>query len=386
MSQATDTTFDQLSSTLKSQGANEALEQLATQLRQEKRYHELFDTRLMQSRLRAGVSVIATQALDELPEDKRNQVEEGYLAACREIGQQLLNDGQLREAWMYLRPLGEKQAVATALRQLSPDDHYDTILQIALYEGVDPRYGFELLLENQGTCNAITTFDSDMHNRPKAERQAVASLLIDRIHDDLLTSLKLDIKRQEGNEPRESSIAELVADRDWLFTNDNYHIDTSHLSSVVRFALVIEDPATLRKAADLTAYGKQLSPQLQYAGEQPFGELYPSSELFFRAQLGEKVDEALAFFKEAALRDAEEGDFNSAEVYVGLLTRMKRYAEAMDALSQLIPAGARLSGFAPSLLELAQMGQLHDKLMSICRERGDVIGFTAGLIDQQRSK
>jgi hypothetical protein len=37
-------------------------------------------------------------------------------------------------------------------------------------------------------------------------------------------------------------------------------------------------------------------------------------------------------------------------------------------------------------LELAQLGNLHDKLMAICRERGDVIGFTAGLIDQQRVK
>lgn len=377
-----DAVFELFSSALQSQGVQPALETLAAKLREEQRYHELFDVRLMQARTKSGLSVVVSQPLDDLPEPQRSQVEEGYLAACREIGHLMLADGKIREAWMYLRPVGDKQAVADALRKLSPEDDYETIVQIALYEGVDPAMGFALLLEQQGCCNAITTFDTDMHNRPKAERQAVAKLLIERVYNDLCSSLKSDIKRQEGSEPRETTIDALVADRDWLFANDNYHIDTSHLASVVRFAVQIEDQATVRKAAELCAYGRQLAPQLQYAGEQPFGELYPSSQLFFQAQLGDRVDEALAYFKEVAVREIEEGDYGSAEVYVALLARMKRYDDALTALNELVPSHARLSGFAPSLTELAHMGKLHDRLAAISRERGDVISFVAGLIDK----
>ncbi|MBL8830106.1 MAG: hypothetical protein JNM18_24220 [Planctomycetaceae bacterium] len=380
-----DPVFDLFSTALQTQGAQPALEALAAQLRDEKRYHELFDVRLMQSRLKAGLSVVVSQPLDELPEPQRSQVEEGYLAACREIGHLLLGDGRVRDAWMYLRPVGDKQAVADALRKLSPEDDYETIVQIALYEGVDATLGFSLLLEHQGCCNAITTFDTDMGNRPKADRQAVAALLVDRVHTDLLSSLKTDIKRQEGQEPAEKTIAEMVADRDWLFNNDNYHIDTSHLSSVVRFSVAIEDPAVLRKAVDLCAYGRHLSPHLQYSGEQPFGDLYPNSSLFFQAQLGNQVDEALAYFKEVAVRELEEGDTGSAEVYVALLARMKRYAEALDAWNELMPINARPTGFAPSPTELAHLGKLQDRLATISRERGDVISYVAGLLDKTAS-
>ena len=90
------------------------------------------------------------------------------------------------------------------------------------------------------------------------------------LHDDLLRNLQSEIAKQEGTPPREATIRELVADRDWLFASDNYHIDTSHLHSVVRFARQVTDVPTLRLAADLTEYGRRLSSQYQYPGEEPF--------------------------------------------------------------------------------------------------------------------
>ena len=155
---------------------------------------------------------------------------------------------------------------------------------------------------------------------------------------------------------------------------------------MVRFAAVVEDPAVLRQAVDLCEYGRRLSPHLQYSGEQPFEELFPSSALFFRAQLGEQIDEALEFFKTAGVREREEGNLGPAEVYVGLLVRLKRYEEAFDAHAELIPEKVQLSGFAPSLMEIAALGKLHDRLTSLCRDRGDLIGFVAGWIDKQQVK
>ena len=208
-------------------------------------------------------------------------------------------------------------------------------------------------------------------------------MLVERLHRDLEATLRAEIKRQEGREPEEQTVAELVADRDWLFANDNYHIDTSHLSSVMRFAVVIDAPEVLRKVVDLTEYGRRLAPPLQYRGEPPFEDLYPASALFFRAILGENVDEAVSYFREIAVREAEEGDFGPAEFLVSLLARTGRWAEAIDTHAQLIPAGARTGGIAPTLLELAHQGRQYDRLMQICRERDEAVSFAAGAIAQR---
>jgi hypothetical protein len=39
-------------------------------------------------------------------------------------------------------------------------------------------------------------------------------------------------------------------------------------------------------------------------------------------------------------------------------------------------------GIAPSLLELAERSGRFDRLMDICRDRDDPIGFAAGLLQQ----
>jgi hypothetical protein len=92
----------------------------------------------------------------------------------------------------------------------------------------------------------------------------VATLLVQTLHRELTSNLRAEIARQEGSQPKEQtakeqSIEQLVAERDWLFLEDAYHIDTSHLHSVVRFARVLQDADALRLAADLTEYGKRLS-------------------------------------------------------------------------------------------------------------------------------
>ena len=47
-------------------------------------------------------------------------------------------------------------------------------------------------------------------------------------------------KIARGQPPADATLAELVTANEWIFENDNYHIDTSHLSATVRFARLIE--------------------------------------------------------------------------------------------------------------------------------------------------
>ena len=110
------TAFDDLESELKSAGPEAALDRLAGRFREAGDFHGLFDTRLMQARRRLGLPMILTTPLEDLAEPRRGQVEAAYLEACREAGWLLWNAGKFREAWMYLRPLGENASVAEASR------------------------------------------------------------------------------------------------------------------------------------------------------------------------------------------------------------------------------------------------------------------------------
>ena len=379
-------TFDQLQDQLAHKGADAVFQALVAQLKADKKFHELFDTLLMQTRHRLGLPVILSMSLDDLAEPLRTQVEDAYLAACREVGTLLLADGKLREAWMYLRPLGDKALVAAALEKSEPnEENLQDVIEIALHDGVAPALGYQLVLKNYGTCNAITMFESAMLSRPRADQQAAAGLLLRHLHRELVANVQADIARQEGNSPKESTLTQLVANRDWLFLDNNYHVDTTHLAATVRFSRLLEEPALLELAHDLTEYGRRLGGQFQFAGDEPFADIYPSHGLFFAAQLGRQIDEALVHFRlRAQSVSVDEQGTAAAEVYIALLARLKRYPEAIEATIELIPAGARSSGFAPSLFDLSRLAGNFNRLLGVCRERGDLVGFTAGLVEKSR--
>lgn len=377
--------FDQLQTDLKGAGVDAALERLADWFREENRYHELFDTRLMQARRRLGLPIILTTPLEELEEPLRDAVEAAYLAACREAGWLLWNAGEYRQAWMYLRPLGDQSAVAAALEQVEPtEENRNDLIEIALREGVAPAVGLQWVIQHYGTCNAISAYDTEAPRFRRSQQQAASVVMVRRLHDELTANLRAAIERQEGIAPQESTIPDLLRDRDWLFGEFSYHIDASHLASVVRIARIVVDPPSLRLAWELTEYGRRLAGTFQFAGDEPFGEIYPSHALFFAAQLGMHVEEAIAYFRERAERaNIEEEGTAAAEVYIVLLVRLRRFAEALAAHLKLIPPDVRTTGFAPALLELGRMSEDYDQLIKICRERGDVLGFAAGLIAKE---
>ncbi len=385
----TETDFEQLRATMAQGGVAPTLELLVDQLREQGKCHELFEARKMQVRHELGLPLLYGDATESLDEQQRARLEDGLLAACREVGMLLLERGAIQEGWMYLRPVGESAATAEALRKLEVDeDNMEAMINVTLNEGVDPERGFALVLEHYGTCNAITTFEQVMPHRTRPQQQVAARQLLQHLHSELLESVRSDITRQAGSPPAESTLGELLADRDWLFTEHTYHIDTTHLASVVRYSRLLNDAQDLRLALDLTEYGRRLSQQFQFAGEPPFEAMYPSHALFFAAQLGQQVDEAVAYFREQAETiDVGHLGLAGVDVYVDLLARLGRYDEAIDALVRLIPESpdgpsldvARSPGWAPSLLELSELAGTYEPLMRYCLGRGDVLGYTTGL-------
>lgn len=366
-----------------SQGGTEAvLQELASLLATQEQFHELFEARKMQLRHRLGLPLLYSDSGDELAEEQRTQLEDGLIDACREVGMALMQRGQLRDGWMYLRPVGDKQAARNLLEQTEiTDENMDEFVEIALHEGVAAARGYQLVLENYGTCNSITMFESLGHQLPLDDRQQLSQLLLKQVHGDLVGTVTADIAQQQGKEPEGDSLEQLVDGREWLFGEHSYHIDTTHLASTVRFARCLADAESLHMALDLTHYGRHLSEQFQYDGDEPFVDIYASHALFFQALLGENLEEALSYFKERA-ENVSQDEYGTAaiEVYVDLLARIGQYEQAVETSSRLIPPGTRVAGHAPSLVELSELAGNYDSLLSLSREQGDLLGFATGLV------
>ena len=373
--------LDDLDRALAAGGVEGMLAALAEQFAREDRLHELFDTRLMQARVKLSLPPVGSGALDELPPAQREKVEQAYLAACQEIGSKMLAAGKLREAWMYLRPTGSIAEMAAAIRAVEVDeDTTEDLIELALQERIDPAYGFELLLESHGTCNAITVYDSQLANVPPRDQQRCAELLVRHLYKELSRNLRAEIHRREGSEAQATSLEALVAERDWLFSDNNYHVDTTHLNSVVRIGQIVADSTALSLLADLCAYGLKLAKQFQFEGDAPFESSYPSHRLFYNAQLGQDVDRALAFFQARAETDDQLViGTGAAETYIVLLQRLGRWSDAIAASAKLLPPGTRTAGFAPTLLELSKQARDFATLKQLCRERGDLLNYAAAL-------
>ena len=375
--------FDLLQDALEQGGVDAALDRLANHLRENKKHHELFEALKMKVRYGLGLPLTYSDSGDELDEAVRTKLENGLLDACRDVGIALLREGSIREGWMYLRPVGDHAAAAAELANVDADEeNIEELIEVALHEGVDTKRGFGLVLEHHGTCNAITTYESVVARQPTAAQQAAAGLLVEHVHSELLATVKADIAQQQGTEPAETTLKELVADREWLFGEHSYHLDTTHLASTVRFSRLLDNERQLRLSLDLTEYGRKLSSQFQYKGDQPFEDIYPSHALYLHALLGENVDEAIVFFKKQAetLDPAEHGGV-PVEAYVQLLERLGRYEPAITVLLEFVHKQPDAAAQAiPLMLELSQKAGTYDQLSEFCRGRNDLLGFSTAIL------
>src|SRR5262249_1705026 len=151
-------------------------------------------------------------------------------------------------------------------------------------------------------------------------------------------------------------LRQFMAGRDWLFADEAYHIDTSHLSSVVQMAMHLPPCPEVGLARELCEYGQKLSGKFLGEGNPPFEDQYTAYGLHLAAVAGERVDEAIAYFKhQAEVADPEEIGTYPAEVLVNLLLRLGRPDEALEVARKHLAgadAGRRLT--CPGVAELCQ--------------------------------
>ena len=375
--------FDQLAEALRSGGAAAGFDFLARRFREEKSYRQLFEARLMQKRHELGLPLVHDGSIEEVPADRRRAYEEAFVEAAREAGGLYLADGDIPAAWPYFRAIGDPAPVAAAIEKVEAGEGIEPVIEIAFLEGVHPYKGFQLILAHYGTCRAISSFEQ---SPARQGRDDCARLLVRTLHGELVERLGRAITEVEGQAPTTRSVPELIAGRDWLFGEYSYYVDTSHLMSVLRFSAELDDPETLRLAVELTEYGRRLAPNFQYRGDPPFDNIAVDYGVYLRALLGEEVDAAVAHFRrKVAESDPSQVGTAPAQILVGLLAKLGRYGEAVEAslehLREVEPG--RLA--CPSVLQLCQLGGDFGRLQQVARERGDLLGFAAGVLGSVHS-
>ena len=358
-------------------GPESAFEVLTQKLLAEKNYPLLFEARTMEQRHKMGLPPIRVDGIDDVPAALRHTYEEALARAAREVGSLFLADGDIQRAWPYYRAIGDHETIASAIERL--DTAEDVVIQIALEERVHPRKGFELLLARYGICRAITYF-GQYSDRDSREQCLV--LLVRTLHRELIASLKRAIEKREGAAPAGESVPELVAGRDWLFGDLDYYVDTSHLVAVIRFALDLTDTEALRLAIELCEYGKHLSTQFKYSAEPPFDDVYVDHAAYLGALVGENVESAIEHFL-AKVHKHEPSV--PAQVLVALLTRLKRYQEAIDVSLEHLSDTAGEQLVCPTVPQLCQLAGDFERLKVLSRGRGDLLSFAAAAVTLRRS-
>jgi len=348
--------FDRLERLAATEGAAATLRSLATWLAESGRWHALFDVRLLEARLSLGLPISGD--LGGVEGAIREKLDEASLAACREAGWPLLDEGRPAAAWMYLRAAAAEPAeVAARLAGLlGREDLADReelrteIMQLALWEGIDPALGLRLVIEDHGTCNAITAYMQAVARLPAARRRPAADVLVDHLHGECI---------ERGS-----------------------HVDLSHLHSVLEIGRECTDRNRIAKAVALADYGRGAPEDMLMPGEPPFTELAIASQKFFGAQLGEDVDGAVAYFE--AQRDCSLDDPAPAEWLAILLWRIGRAKESLRILLSRQPgAGGFSTGLLPSIVDLAVAADDVPAVLDACRRWNDPVTFAAALAAHQ---
>ncbi|GIW80980.1 MAG: hypothetical protein KatS3mg105_2787 [Gemmatales bacterium] len=377
--------FDELENALKEQGPEAAIDRLCQGLCERKDYGAYFYALLLKKRYELGLPPVPQMGEDDIPEALQGPYEDAIREACRKVGRMLLDEGNIPQAYMYYQMIGETEPVAEALEKVEPDtedgDEVQPLVEIGFHYGVHPKRGFDLLLKTYGLCSAITAMSNAEGNLPGEARQYCVKQLVRTLYAELSERLVSDIVAKEGKEPADKRVGALIQGRDWLFADEAFHVDLSHLSSVVQMALQLKPGEELEMVRELCEYGKRLSPAYGFSIEPPFENQYEDFAVYFSILAGDKVEEGLAHFrKKVEAMDPEENDTAPAEVLVNLLLACNRLPEALETSRRYLATapGRRLA--CPSFIDLCHRAKDYQTLAEVAREQGDSVNFLAGLL------
>jgi hypothetical protein len=384
--------FEELESTLATAGPKAALERLCARLCEQHDYDGLFHARLLARRHELGIPLVPANPGSDVPDDKKDQFDETIARVCREVGELHLKQGNFGQAYGYFRVLEDVEPVRQALLAHEPgeDESADQIVQLAFYEGLAPRKGFDWVIGRFGLCSAITNLSNQQLPISPEDRRYCVQRVVRTLYEELRGRLAADIESHEGKLPPEASappgekgvVRRMLKGRESLFGEDAYHVDLSHLFSAVQMSLELEPCDELDLARELCDYGSHLAPGFRSDNDPPFDEPYRDQDVFLSILAGDNVEAGIAHFRAKAEKGAAEEDPRPAEVLVQLLLRLGRTAEALEiGAKYLSPVDSPWLSFTADLCRRAND---FSPLAEAARKQGNPVQFVAGLLATER--
>ena len=379
---------------LRIEGPEALMNHLEDTLKKSGDHSGLFYAKLLRARHKMGLPETPTGSASDIDPQFHEPFEQAIKDAATEVGEWTLGNGNMAGAWTYYRLLGQPQPIKDALskihlEQLTEDQYevVETSIRLAFHEGLDPVRGYGWILSRYGLCNAITTLSSPETPGGPEARKACLELLVNALHNELGQRLAAEIERLEGNRPiaadvksplEPGTIAKMIKGREVLFEEEAYHIDLSHLSSVVQLGHELCPGEAMARVRDLCAYGQKLKGRFVPTGEPPFDPLFEGQDRFFAALMGDDTAAQVAWFTNIAERELAENNPYPAEILRKLLDRLEMSAES------LVWAGRTLS--APALAGICRAAKDFKPMLQAAKAQGDPVHLVAALLEQARAK
>ena len=383
-----DSAFSSFNDALEQSGTGASLEYLKEYFLQQRDYHKLFEILKMRARQDLDLPVVFDPEKEkELSEEVKRKLEDGMMDACREVGQFLFRAGRPEEGWMYLQPVGDRVLAKQLLQEVPLNEETQAaIVEIGLGQGVDPEYGFRLMLEEHGVCDAITTIDMKIGHGELDQKSLteVCVLLLEYFYRDIIDKVLVDVAARMGQseekaaDPTEVSLGELLNHHPWIVTETGHHVDATHLSSVVRLSRHVSLPKHWEMARDLTQYGLRLPADFQYPGEVPFESTFADHLVWFKGLLGESEADVQVVidFLSTKSQSCHELDMPIVvETLVSFLVKVNRPAEALEVALKELAGKFEPLGVAPGTFEIATTPKLRARLSQFFEEKGDLLGY-----------
>lgn len=391
-----DPSADEIQSVLKSAGPAAAIEKLIEISTAKNEPRPLLDALLLKARFELGLPGSGAVS-DKIDPELKLKYEDRYVEAIRQVGQRLLDQGQIAAAWPYFRVIGEKEPVKAAIEAFDPsqaDEHsLGAVIDVAFQQQVHPVKGFSWILDRYGICSTISSFEA-LPNDEQVRAEA-AALLTKALYEQLQYSLASEIERRDGTRPEANvSVTDLLQGRAWIYDDDAYAIDISHLSSVVRLSPLLKDDSSIKMAVELAVYGSGLSDRFRYDGLPPFEDIYADHLIYLNALIGNDVENAISHFSGKLTANAAGDEFEEpadpmetlpAQTLVRLLARLGRKLEAIEVAAQHlmgVPEGYLL---CPSLTTLCREAKRLDLLAKAAAGHGDLALCLGSLIEEMQS-
>jgi len=386
----TSTLFEQVAARIQSDGVPATLDLLETHFRREKDFFRLFEVLKLRVRDKTGLPLMPDRSTERPNPKQQKALDDGILDACQTVGTLLFRDGSFQHGWMYLQPAGNRKLNESLIREVKVNaQNIDLLIDISLNQGAAPDYGYQLMLGHYGTCDAITAFGVQSPQFDRETQTAMASQLLRHIYDEVVQEVKLDIEKNQQTARSDANLRELLAEHPWLVEQQSYHLDATHLSSLMKIARLTTSAADHELALELAEYGAGFPEDLQYKSTPPLENTYPDHQLFFEALLGKNVEAAVTQFEqkcdEAAGTCRVEVIAEANEILIDFLYRIGKVDEAIARATTRPVDPAVQIGLAPDPTEMAQSPTQFETVLAHFQQQDDLLSYSAALIKQNET-